>query len=598
MKLVNTALFQSALAALAIPGICLAQATGSEGALASDAVMEEVIVTARRREESLQEIPLSVTTFAEQQIERRNIQGIADVAIQTPGLNYEAYVSAGQTGAPVMRGLTPTDLTNREQNVAVFLDGVYLPNQGMIDMGVLDLARVEVVKGPQSALYGRNAFAGAINYVTRRPSDELSASVGATFGSDEREDISLNLSGPIVPGTFYAKAAYGSTEFDGTWYNNHPNAAVDIKPGTVDNPGGWDNESLSLGLLLDTGNFEAEASYYRTEVDREVLPHYNLLGIRAQAFGITNFNDLNCNQSAPFGPFGPRGNSLYCGKLPITPTSIPGDPRLEGLQMDPRSFGLQSETDLITARARYEFSNFAVNYLLGNIDFSAYGGSLVDRNQVLGSNVAPFIGLPFPLYMNQVDARPISDTESTSHELRVESIGAGRLQWLGGIFRYEVEDDRRLLNGFAMPLGTESIAPQVRSTTAGNSLFEDEATALFGAVDFAVTDQWSARVEARYTWEEKDITRLTGDFGPVLGLTRSIEEILILHASNLAQLCIRPGQAGLYVGRQGRQSGGLQPSEESRSVQLWSGGELDLRGWREDLVARWEPRAQWRAVYC
>ncbi len=521
MKHLVTAAFALFMLGLGAAGAVMAQSAGSDGAVDDDiSVVMEVIVTARRRVETLQEVPLSIAAFTEQDIELQNIQGVADVALQTPGLNYEGYVSAGQVGAPVLRGLTPTDLSNREQNVATFLDGIYLPNQGMIDLGVLDLSRIEVVKGPQNALYGRNAFAGAINYVTRKPGDKLRASVKGAFGSDERRDITLNASGAIVPGTLYGKAAYGVSEFDGTWFNNHPNADVSISPGTKGNAGGWDNEALSLGLVLDVDRWEAAASYYRTEIDREVLPHYNLLGVRAQAFGITPFNDLNCNVSAPFGPFGPSGHSLFCGKLPTLPTPIPGDPLLEGLQMDPRSFGLQAENEMITAKVRYEFEGFAVNYLFGRVDFSAYGGSIVDRNQVLGSNIAgflpPAVRPPFPLLRNQVDARPVSDTESMSHELRIESLGDGRLEWLGGLFHYAVEDDRRVLNSFAMPLSTDSIGEEVRNATAGNSVFEDEAFAVFGSVEYWFSDQWSTRIEARYTKEDKEITRLTGVFGPVL----------------------------------------------------------------------------------
>lgn len=523
MKNLVTAAFVLSMLGLGASSKVMAQSTGADGAAVDDSnvvIIMEILVTARRREEALQEVPLSISAFTEQDIAMQNIQGVTDIALQTPGLNYEGYVSAGQVGAPVMRGLTPTDLTNREQNVATFLDGIYLPNQAMIDLGVLDLSRVEVVRGPQNALYGRNAFAGAINYVTRTPDDQLRASIKGTFGSDERRDLTLSASGPIVPGVLYGKASYGATEFDGTWFNNHPNADVNISPGTKENAGGWDNEALSLGLVLDVERWEAGVTYYRTEVGREVLPHYNLLGVRAQAFGITRFNDLNCNTSAPFGPFGPSGYSLFCGKMPTLPTPIPGDPLLEGLQMDPRSFGLQAENELITAKVRYEFGNFAVNYLLGRVDFSGYGGSIVDRDQVLGSDIRgflpPAVRPPFPLLSNQVDARPVSDTESRSHELRIESLGSDRLQWLAGVFYYEVEDDRRVLNSFATPLSTDSIGEEVRNATAGNSFFEDEAFAVFGSVEYWFSDQWAARVEARYTKEDKEITRLTGVFGPVL----------------------------------------------------------------------------------
>lgn len=477
-----------------------------------EAYIEEIIVSVRKKDESLQNVPISVTAFTEQNIQRQNIQGITDIALRTPGLNYEAYSSAGQSGAPVIRGLAPTDLGNREQNVATFLDGVYLPNQGMVDIGILDLARVEVVKGPQNALYGRNAFAGAINYVSSVPGDELRASLKGTVGSDEREDVILNLSGPIIADTLYGKAAYGTTEFDGTWENNHPNADVGINPGTNGNPGGWDNETLSLGLYYDSGQIQASVSYYHTDVSREVLPGYNILG-----GPYAMFNDLNCNIRAPFGPFGPSGNSLYCGELPVTPAAIAGDPRLPGVQIDPRNFGIQSETDVITARFRYEFENFAVNYLYGNTSFDAFGGGPVDRDQVVGTNVGPILRLSFPLIRSQVDARPLSDTETSSHELRLEYIGDGPLQWSGGLFYYDVDDDRRAGAFFAMPLDTTSLGDMIQAIASDNSLFEDEAFSVFASLDYEFNGRLSVRLEGRYTREDKKITRFTGAFGaPVL----------------------------------------------------------------------------------
>ncbi|MCS6948427.1 MAG: TonB-dependent receptor plug domain-containing protein, partial [Steroidobacteraceae bacterium] len=147
--------------------------------------LEEVVVTARKREESLQEVPLVVNALTAEQIERSSIQNLTDIALRTPGLNYEGYASAGQAGAAVIRGLAPTQLTNRIPNVAVFYDGVYLQNQALQDIGVFDIERVEVLKGPQSALYGRNAFAGAINYIPRKPSADWKAELGVTVGSDD-----------------------------------------------------------------------------------------------------------------------------------------------------------------------------------------------------------------------------------------------------------------------------------------------------------------------------------------------------------------------------------------------------------------------------
>ena len=117
-------------------------------------------ITARKKAETLLDIPVAVTAFSADDIEAKGIEGLADVALFTPGLTYfEALNSA--LGTPVVRGIAQTNLNSPDRNVAVFYGGVYLSNLNATNLEILDVERIEVVKGPQSALYGRNAFNGA-----------------------------------------------------------------------------------------------------------------------------------------------------------------------------------------------------------------------------------------------------------------------------------------------------------------------------------------------------------------------------------------------------------------------------------------------------
>ena len=134
-----------------------------EDAVEADKLLPEIIVTARRREENIQDVPLSITAFDALTIERRNIMELDDVARFTPGFAFEDF--DGGNGGPVIRSQPTINVTSREQTTATFLDGVYLPRSWLVDLGATNLERIEIVKGPQSARYGRNAFAGAINYI-------------------------------------------------------------------------------------------------------------------------------------------------------------------------------------------------------------------------------------------------------------------------------------------------------------------------------------------------------------------------------------------------------------------------------------------------
>lgn len=184
---------------------------------AADATGDEIIVTARGREEALQDVPLAISAFSAADLEQGGVDNLRDVANLTPGLSVND--GGGEFySAPTIRGLSQLNTNNGlvENNVSVFLNGVYLPNPGAINIGLLNLERIEVVKGPVSARYGRNAFAGAINYVTRAPSSELSGRLVGTVGTAGRAMASGYVSGPIGEG--WAATLGGLYDsYGGTW---------------------------------------------------------------------------------------------------------------------------------------------------------------------------------------------------------------------------------------------------------------------------------------------------------------------------------------------------------------------------------------------
>jgi len=163
--------------------------------------IEEVMVTARRREESLQEVPVTVAVVDATAIEERGLQSIDDVARFTPGLSFSKAFGRA-TERPVVRGLGNVLAGVQfgvESGAAYFIDGIYYPGD-LQGLNLNDLERVEVIKGPQSALYGRNSYAGAINFVTKSPSEELSGDVRLLFAEDGEQDLRASISGPLIPG--------------------------------------------------------------------------------------------------------------------------------------------------------------------------------------------------------------------------------------------------------------------------------------------------------------------------------------------------------------------------------------------------------------
>ncbi len=162
--------------------------------------LEEVVVTARRRSESLQDVPIAVTALSGDELAIRGAQDITDIAQSTPSVTLEASRGTSSTLTAFIRGVGQQDpLPGFEQGVALYLDDVYIARPQAALLDIYDVERVEVLRGPQGTLYGRNAVGGAIKYVTKRLADEPSVRVKATAGTYNQQDIVIAGSAPITP---------------------------------------------------------------------------------------------------------------------------------------------------------------------------------------------------------------------------------------------------------------------------------------------------------------------------------------------------------------------------------------------------------------
>jgi iron complex outermembrane receptor protein len=185
-----------------IPGQAFAQGTPAQGSPASGKLeLEEVTVTARKREESLQDIPISMIALTAAQIEAADTYDVRDITRLTPNVTLQTTGGAG-TGRfnpnLTFRGLQNTFPVPRTQVGAVFLDGNYVLF-GVNTINTDDIERVEVLRGPQNAYFGRNTFAGAINFISRTPGDEFSGRVGASATGRGSNDLSASFEGPLLP---------------------------------------------------------------------------------------------------------------------------------------------------------------------------------------------------------------------------------------------------------------------------------------------------------------------------------------------------------------------------------------------------------------
>lgn len=172
-------------------------------ALAQEAVLEEIIVTARKREENLLEIPVAITAISGETVENFGLNDLQDVARIVPGLTFDRSVSQNDF-APALRGLQAEQGRN---SVGILIDDVDISSQNVQIAGggslarlrLVDIERIEVVKGPQAALYGRSAFGGAVNYITRRPSlTDTHLKLGLDVHSEAGQEITVSAGAPLA----------------------------------------------------------------------------------------------------------------------------------------------------------------------------------------------------------------------------------------------------------------------------------------------------------------------------------------------------------------------------------------------------------------
>ncbi|MCP4301483.1 MAG: TonB-dependent receptor plug domain-containing protein, partial [Gammaproteobacteria bacterium] len=161
--------------------------SAQEGADQSTGGLEEIIVSARRRAESLQDVPVAVQAFSAQQIENAGIKDFEEIVSRTPGMVFSQ--SNGLDHEIFIRGIgSDIQGAGADNAIGVFVDGVYMSRNSGSQLGLYDLERVEVLKGPQSLRFGKNIVGGLIHYVTKKPTDEFEGSLEFSYGDYDQVD--------------------------------------------------------------------------------------------------------------------------------------------------------------------------------------------------------------------------------------------------------------------------------------------------------------------------------------------------------------------------------------------------------------------------
>ncbi len=436
---------------LALAGNAIAQPSAPNSAAAAKAKqagpnqVEEVVVTARKIEEKLQEAPVSVTAFTARTIQNQGISSVNDLAKLTPGFSYEkAFGRRDNAQNFTIRGVS--NISNAAltfPSVANFIDGVFIP--GSLDgYDLTQVERVEVIRGPQSAIYGRATEAGAINYVTRRPSNDFGAQVTGSYATFNDMKVSARASGAIVADKLFYSLNYRAYSKDG----QYPNIADNGRK-----QGAESSQSFS-GLVRFTPNDRLDATlrlYYNR--DRDDQP----------TLGFSPGSADNCYLTTyPF----------YCGTLK----------NAGFVNMDRKNilFDGLKRSDL--------FGSLSVSYDLGPVTLTSITG-YDDNRSTVGSDTS---------YNNFLNGRGGFDVvtrnrdASMSEEVRIASPRSDRIHWQAGYFYYG--QDSRTYN---LPVAATFPViqyPKVRSN------------AFFGQLGVDVTSTIEVSAEGRYGKDEVSLS--------------------------------------------------------------------------------------------
>ncbi len=192
---------------IAVPGV-LSVACSLQPAISQAMVLEEITVTAQKRKETAQDVGLSITAFTGDQLTKLGYNSSEDVVAQAPGVSFDF-------GSFSIRGVTQTDFVNHQEAPnAVYFDGVYVSDTNSVTFQTFDLERIEVLKGPQGTLFGRNATGGLAQYISKKPTEEFEAYVEGTVGSYNTRRIEGAFGGRI-PDTLQARLSFLSNDRDG-----------------------------------------------------------------------------------------------------------------------------------------------------------------------------------------------------------------------------------------------------------------------------------------------------------------------------------------------------------------------------------------------
>lgn len=472
--------------------------TGAQPAFAQ---IEEIVVTARKKEETLQSAPVAVSAFTSEAIAERGITDMNDIARFTPGLSF-SQAFGRSTDRPVIRGQSNVLAGVQfgvESGTAYFVDGIYYPGDiQSFDLGQVE--RVEIIKGPQSALYGRNTYAGAINYITKTPSNKWEGSAKAVLAEYDEREFAAGIRGPIMGDKVFLGLNARYYEYGGQYKNQLTGSKV----------GNEESRSVSGTLFIQaTENLTARLrGQYARDSDGPLA-----LFLQGAEFNNCKpgFRSIQYRQNPPVllpgsfqgvRPATDNPNQYFCGVIKPRPDLI-------RLNTDPLPNGTPDGTAYDGVLNKQYLTSLIVDYDVGGSGYVVTSQTGWRWNENLfgtdsdhsDANIFPNATGRFttanPLGTEAFLANTNRDlVRDYSQELRIASPQNRSLRGiLGGYYYYQRFENVDLT--FAAPTNG------IPFGTNGSNLDTVENTAAFALLSYDITSQLTVTGEVRWAVETK-----------------------------------------------------------------------------------------------
>ncbi|MDQ2075911.1 TonB-dependent receptor [Marinimicrobium sp. ABcell2] len=456
-------------------------------------VVEEVLVTAQMREQDMQDVSVAVSAFSGEAIERMGFEEGLDITQQVPNMNFFAIFGEASSPSIALRGVSLVNFSDSwEAPVAIYVDDVYRGNPAGSAIQLFDLERVEVLRGPQGTLYGRNTTGGLVHYISRKPTDTLEAAASVSYGTFNEMIVEGMVSGPLSDG-IRGRLALKSTTNDG-WQTNtiggqviDGNTIPDDKLNETDNLGYRGQVEFDLGLdgLLRLSVHGSHAD--QTSVG---FAHMGYLQEPVEGSPKCSVPDIQAG----------RCTSATFGGMEDTP-GLTGMSQTDG-RFGPKyvasgaTGGLRTEIDTfgVSANLTWDFGGFQLTSITAYEELDKFLQDDGDATQVIW-----------------FDEQYTTESEQFTQEIRLNGAN-DRMTWVTGVYYYD--DHRDMLT---------------EAPTTADGLWHREAVqldtesvALFGQVEYDLTSQLTAVIGARYTDESREFHQ---DNGP--SFYEGLEEISI-----------------------------------------------------------------------